>query len=360
MACTNHPLLDKFAHEFQLFTSSIVHMELELDHIFQTKADALVKRATNGASGSPDWATILQILGMIESKASLVPLFIPIINRYIARGKKNVKMNTLIVIDALFKNSKRAQLEYLQCRELTTALSEQTVAGNPDLHNFLYKAVPAWVANCALHNCLDQRFADWQESVCRTHYVPRLTPALKEKLLGDVDAALEVLVMFAQCIISTFGDGGSPDSPLLQEILPNVREIARRAAELEPTIVDQQLHAALSAVRDFCDYCQQVMNDYKSTGKVDANAVSLQMSKAQRSVRKHVSGEKKAEEPKKRTPPRRRRKGEDEMSVEEFFAEFDKIKGAQPERTDDLLGLDLPTPAEGGARDDLIDALIEL
>ena len=102
------------------------------------------------------------------------------------------------------------------------------------------------------------------------------------------------------------------------------------------------------------------MNDYKRTGKVDANAVSLQMSKAQRSVRKHVSGEKKAEEPKKRTPPRRRRKGEDEMSVEEFFAEFDKIKGAQPARTDDLLGLDLATPAEGGARDDLIDALIEL
>ena len=341
-------------------------MELELDHIFQQKADALIKRATSGPIGSPDWATILEILGMIESKASLVAVFLPVMRRYIARGKKNVKMNTLVVIDALFKNSKGAQLHGLQSTALMKTLSDPTVAGNPDLHNFLYKAAPTWVANCALHNCLEQEFSEWQEEVCRTHYVPNLTPQLRQKLFGDVEAALEVLVMFAQCVISNFKDGGPVDNPLLQEILPNVREIARRLAELEPTVVDQQLHAALVSTHEFCDYCQQVMNDYKRSGRVDPDAIVLQMTKAQRTLRKRMDGDKKEpEEPKKRTPPRRRRRGEDEMSLEEFFAEFDKIKGTQAKpETDDLLGLgalDMPASRpEPEARDDLIDALIEI
>ncbi|OHT11871.1 hypothetical protein TRFO_18565 [Tritrichomonas foetus] len=302
---------------------------MDLDSVFQNQAEYLVKKATSGPSGTPDWSTIIRILGIIDSSAITIPVFINIICKYLARGKKGVSLNCLVLIDALFKNSKRQQLTMLQSPQLLQQLNSPIIQKNPELHNFMYKSAPSWVSSCASQNCLDQYFASWQESICRSQYVPKMTDQIKKKLSSDIDAALEVLIMFSQCLITSFVDGGTPDDPLLREIMPNIREIARRTAELEPTVIDKSIRAAILAEKQFCEFCQQTMLEYKKTRKVDTNSVIIALTKAQNSVRKHLNGDQNGKQKdKKRIPPRRRGQPFDEMSVEDFFKKFDKIKNA--------------------------------
>lgn len=257
-----------------------------------------------------------------------------------------MKTNCLILIDALFKNSKRTQLQFLQSRELTHPLSDPLILNNPELRNFLCKTTPAWTTACAAQNCLNPDFAEWQESVTRAHFIPKLTDKIRKKMFKDVNASMEVLVMFSQCLIASFADGIGPEEPLLAEILPNVREIARRLTELQPTIVDPQLYTSISIERAFCDVCQDVMAEYKKTRQFDVNALLAEMAKAQNAIKKKVQPVHHSKA-KKRVPPRHRGEQKTDISVEEFFNEFDKIKHlSQPQQ--------LITTT-----DDLIDSLIE-
>ncbi|KAK8894107.1 hypothetical protein M9Y10_022539 [Tritrichomonas musculus] len=351
---------------------------MEIEGNFQLQAENLVKKAISGAPGSPDWSTILRILGIIYSSSSAIPTFISIICNHLARGKKGVSLNCLILIDALFKNSKKPQLILLQSPQLIQQLNSPLIQRNPELHNFIYKFAPVWVSSCAAQNCLDDYFESWQNSMCKTYYVPKMTPSIKSKLNNDLDASLDVLIIFSQCLITSFLDGKGPSDPLLHEILPNVREISKRLNDLEPTVIDKEIRSAISTERSFCELCQHTMVEFKRTLKIDTESFINLVRKYQNKVKKYLHSETldgKSKE-KKRTPLRHRGQLFDEMSVDDFFAEFDKIKKKsigeqkQPQNSqkteENLLdfGSDLnPIPnndpnQDKSAMDDLIDSFL--
>ena len=346
---------------------------MDLDYALHAQAESLVRKAIAGPSGTPDWSSILKILGLIDSSSVIIPTFVEVICKTLSRGKKSQCLNCLILIDALFKNSKKQQLSLLQSAKLVRQLNSPIIQHSPELHNFLYKNAPSWVSNCSAQNCLEQFFSSWQESVCRMHYVPKMTEAIRKKLSNDLDASLEVLVMFGQCLIASFADGNNPNDPLLNEIVVNIREIARRIAELMTTVVDRQMLAAIQAESTFCEFCMQAYNDYKKSGIVDTNAVILATTKAQNSVKKHLNAEKNQtrEKEKKRGPIRVRGQLFDEMSVDDFFKEFDKIKNSEPSPPSvkpvaNLLDFD-ETPVGSNENqtqkpqtDDLIDSLLQI
>lgn len=298
------------------------------DSNFKLQAENLVKKAISGAPGSPDWSTILKILGIIYSSSSAIPTFISIICHNLAHGKKGVSLNCLILVDALFKNSKRPQLILLQNPQLIQQLNSPLIQRNPELHNFIYKSAPVWVSSCTAQNCLDEYFETWQNSICKSYYVPKMSSAIKAKLSNDLNAALDVLIIFSQCLITSFLDGDSSNDSILHEILPNVREISKRLTELEPTIIDKELRPAIAIERSFCELCQHTMVEYKRSQRIDTESFINLVRKYQSKVKKYLNianSESKSKE-KKRTPLRHRGQPFDEMSVDDFFAEFDKIK----------------------------------
>lgn len=351
---------------------------MDLDNSFQLQAENLVKKAISGAPGSPDWSTILKILGIIYNSSSAIPTFISIICSNLSRGKKGVSLNCLILVDALFKNSKKPQLVLLQSPQLIQQLNSPLIQRNPELHNFIYKSAPIWVSSCAAQNCLDEYFENWQNSICKSYYVPKMTPSIKSKLSNDLNASLDVLIIFSQCLITSFLDGNSPNDTLLHEILPNVREISKRLTELEPTVIDKDIRYSISIERAFCELCQHTMVEYKRSQRIDTESFINLIRDYQKKVKKHLNAadlENKSKE-KKRTPLRHRGQPFDEMSVDDFFKEFDKIKQKSmkeqkqqqplPQKQEENL-LDLvsdmnATPADQNSKqsttDDLIDSFL--
>jgi hypothetical protein len=315
---------------------------------------AMVKRATSGTHGTPDWSTILQILGKFETHPESIATYIDEICSVLVTGTRPVRMNTLILIDALFKNLKRPQLCHLQTSGLCEALSESFIANNPELQNFVYKSAPAWTSCCVNHNCLDPAFAAWQESACRSHFVPKLTPIIRNKLFADIESAYELLVMFSECLTASFEDGGSADDILLREIFPNVCEVKKRIFELEPTISDRFLKVAVHAIAELSEYCCEAMNGYRKTQKLDLDGLSRAVNAADGVIGRAQKRESSEVNPYQfeKVVTRRRGAGQDDMSTEEFFRRFDELKKRkEPESVVDLLGF--------GGRDDEIDSLID-
>jgi hypothetical protein len=135
------------------------------------------------------------------------------------------------------------------------------------------------------------------------------------------------------------------DTPLIAEILPNVREIGHCLIDLEPLIEEPGLRAAVTTQRQFCLLVQQIFSDVCAKNPIDtakvAAAAVQQMMGARRVINYAL-----VEKTKKR-PRRRRRPGDDEMDADEFFRRFELIKGAaaaaarsrrsgQPHRLTDL------------------------
>ncbi|KAH0793206.1 hypothetical protein GPJ56_002915 [Histomonas meleagridis] len=294
---------------------------MDLETIYINKVENLVKKSITGPPGTPDWSSILQILSIFDSQPGSVPIFLTIICKYISKGTFAAKQNSLILVDALFKNSKRQQLQSLQSPVLMKHLSQPGISENPALQNFLYKTTPSWINSCTSQNCLDPKFSKWQQSQFSTHFVPKLTRSIKKKFYDNISASMELLVMFSQCIIASFADGGTEEG-LLKEMIPNVREIARRLCDLEPTIVDPDLRNALRITHDFCDFCQQTFGTYKKTKEVNTNDVVAAATKAQNKLNAIIS---KKKEPKEKEITKKKKEKND-LTVEEFFAELDKLK----------------------------------
>jgi hypothetical protein len=309
-----------------------------------SRATSLVKKAISGTEAMPDWNTILEILGVIESSPAAIPKCLTTVISFILGGSQAARMNALILIDALFKNSKREQLSALQSPVLLSALSDPIVSNHPALHNFLFKNMPLWSANCAAQHCLDEPFSAFIQSLCRERFVPSLSDAALVRLFRDLETSAEVITLLAQ-IVATQGD-----TPLIAEILPNVREIGRRLIDLEPLIEDAGLRAVVAAQRQFCLIVQQTVSDVRAKNPVDgakvsAAAVAVQRAMAARKIVNDALVEKN-----KKRPRKRRRPGEDEMDTDEFFRRFELIKGGATQQP--LLDL--------AAADSLIDSLIDL
>jgi hypothetical protein len=143
-----------------------------------TRALKLVKKATTGVEGTPDWSTILEILGVLESSPQSVRLYLQAIHSVLSTGNHATRMNSLILIDALFKNCRKEQLPELQSSALFRALDVAGISDDPDLHNFLSKSVGGSVSNCPAQGCLDPALTWYQQSVCKEIFAPKLTPEI--------------------------------------------------------------------------------------------------------------------------------------------------------------------------------------
>jgi hypothetical protein len=315
---------------------------------YGSRATALVKKAISGTEGTPDWSTILEILGILESSPAAIPKYVTAIISIISTGSRSARMNALILTDALFKNSKRDQLSALQSPLLLHALSDPIVSYHPDLHNFLFKNAPLWVASCTAQHCLDAALSAFQESVCRERFVPSLADTALVKLFRDLETSAEVITLLAQIVVT------QGDTPLIAEILPNVREIGRRLIDLEPVIEEPALRAAVAAQRQFCLLVQQMVSDVRAKNPTDTAKVAAAATAVQQVMEAGRVANSEIIEKTRKRPRRRKRPGEDEMDTDEFFRRFDQIKGSAPEPA--LLDLTAPV----AAADSLIDSLIDL
>ena len=247
----------------------------------------LVKAAITGPPGTPNWSVILQILSQIEANPNTILDYITVIIQYLNNGKQI--MNCLILIDALFKNSKKQQLTLLQLQCLLNAFNRPHIAENPQYHNFIFKSSPAWIAQCTQQGCLNNEFNKWQQEYCSFRYVPRMSGNLREKFFTELDSSLEICGMFAQTLVTTFSEGGNYQNELLLEILPNVREILRRIGELEPLVVDSHLLHVICSVRDFAELCIKCYHQFSQNKPFDTSNLLSQFSKYNEFIKKIIS-----------------------------------------------------------------------
>jgi hypothetical protein len=287
------------------------------------RAVKLVKKATTGAEGTPDWSSILEILSILESSPSIVRAYLRAIHTVLNTANHAVRMNVLILIDALFKNCKKECLPELQSAPLFRALEVPGISDDPDLHNFLAKSVPAWVSNCTKNQCLDPALTAYAEFICKDLFTPVLTPAMVSKLQDDFETSFEVLELMAQLLARGAQNPDGFDRAIVAEVLPNVREIGKRAGELEQVILDSQIHPALTMLRQLSLACQQGVSDLRNKKFFDASKLLHAVLNGQAVARARRSS------PAELVIGRRRKVGDDEMSVDDFFERFDSLKGTR-------------------------------
>jgi hypothetical protein len=232
-------------------------------------------------------------------------------------------MNSLILIDALFKNSKPPALKLLQGTQLSELLSLPGIDSDPQLHNFLYECMPAWTSALNESRVGNPKFLEFCAAYGSTHYVPKITPQIRAKLVQDLGTANEVLTVMAECLISAAH--GEANMSLLEEIHGNVREISERLIELGPKIEDPHLKSLIAATRDLCAIGIKAEAAFKGGRAIDEQALKLGIGRA----RALLEGQPAVSPPReKRAPPRRCAVIQDETDIAEsvFGAELVCLK----------------------------------
>lgn len=292
----------------------------------------LIRKAIIGQPGHPDWSGIMRLVNAVEAQPSSLDVFLELLVKHLKKDPIGLKYNSLMLLDALFKNGKKAQLSRLQTKMLTSQLSSPEISEEPQLQNFVNQNSKIWIDCCVKQNCLNKDFEKWQMTSCSYYFVPELTDELKMKFFSDLDSASEILEMFSQLLITTFAENGNPQDPLLKEININVLEISRRSEKLVQTLNFPKLRSYCSKIFEFAKCCLIQYETFKKTGSFDSNLLTKAMLRVQNEKNSRTQEEKAKPEPeKKRTPLRTYG---DDMADEEFFAEMAKIRAqrkAQPQ-----------------------------
>jgi len=289
-----------------------------MESILLSQANHLIKKAIIGPPGTPDWTIILQIIGICDSQSDMTSLFIDVLQQHFVKDPVGLRMNCLILLDSLFKNGKKDSLKILQTYKIPGLLSSPSIDNEPLLHNFVHKSAPGWVSACVVQKCLVTSFEEWQRTYCSNHFVPTITPEIRSKFNNEIEASIEVLLMFSQCMIAAFAEGKGHNTPLIQEILPNVKEIRSRTAELLPSVHDRELKSSLQFIGDYSSVCLGLLEEFKKKGSFDTRKASNFIQKATK------RNDKVPEEPKKKKKITGR--AGDDMTEEEFFIQLQKLK----------------------------------
>jgi hypothetical protein len=311
----------------------------------------LIKKAIIGQPGNPDWNGILNLINVMESQPSSIPIFTELFVRHLKKDPNGLKLNTLMVIDALFKNGKKSTLKQLQTKYLTQGLNQPEITEDPTLHNFIYQNAGQWIASCRDHDCLNDDFGKWQAKFCSSYFIPELTEELAAKFNNELDSAAELLTVFSQCLITTFAEEGSSDNPILNEILGNVRELERRTDKLLPTLNDPDIRNYCALVFELSKVCIRCFNDFAKNNSFDTDVLMNILTKVQK--------EKQRRDAKHEPVPVIKRKplrtAGDDITDEEFWSELHKLKEKEiaPEP---LINLGTPQPAQPT---DIIDSLLD-
>jgi hypothetical protein len=307
---------------------------------FRAELVPLIKRAVSGPEGNPDWGVILDIVRVLEELPARVGPFIESFTAQLAAARRPARVNLLMLIDVLFKNSKPAILKLLQSPGLVDALNDPAIEADPQFHNFLYSSIPSWLSTLSEASVANSKFTDALRPFLATNFVPDITPPVRRKLLGDLASADEVLLMLTECLVSAAQ--GEGNDQLLTEITNNVREITQRLIDLYPQVYDQELKAVVTATREFCAVGLKAEADFRGGRRFDRGALAAAMTKATGAVQRATGQERAPSQ--KRKAPKRMTRAEDDITDEEFFRELSDIKCGPP-----------LAPAASAAVDTLID-----
>lgn len=138
---------------------------------------------------------------------------------------------------------------------------------------------------------------------------------MKEKFLKDVDSSNELIVMFCQCIISSWSDKTGSNDPLLKDILPNIREIKLRINNLIPTIVNEQILFALKSTLKFASFAISAFNEFEKTGQINSSAIVREIEIIQGRIQTSEQSKQAAQQ--------------NDITVEEFWSAFQEIKNQE-------------------------------
>ena len=333
------------------------------------QAERLVRSAVSGLEGNPNWTNIFKIISLFEQNPAGIQTYLHAIAKDLGTSSFAQRMNTCILVDALFQNSKPPELKLLQSSVLMDALKTPGISLEPLIHNFLYKVMPEWLKILRKGGVLNKKFEKFVTDYIEWHYARFLTPKIRKKFIQDLTGVTEVLTMFGDCLLST--ETGQVDRGLLAEIVANVQEITRRLFALEPTIVEGELRGAVIAARDCADVMLQMERDWSERhGKVDAQLAHAVLDKLRKAMQIAI-------DPKKslhkgvRTPPRAQAADRDDITDQEFFEKLAILKQggttAAAPVVESLLDLGEAPPAGVNpftapepAKDDLVDSLLEI
>jgi hypothetical protein len=291
---------------------------------------AVVHRAVYQTEGNPDWSAILIIVSMLDQDSLSVPTLLQFMHSEIMARRPAIRgpvVNSLMLIDALFKNSKSPTLKQLQCQQLSDLLNHPMIEDDAQLHNFLYECMPAWISALEEHQIANRKFVDFCQRYAATHFIPNITRPIRDKLIQDLTTADEILSLLVECVISAAR--GEPNGPLLEEIMGNVREISERLIELSPKIEEIRLKPLISATRDLCAVGIKAEAALKAGRGIGEPALRTAVSQVRANL-ESVSGKEPLKE--KRVAPRRRAIIDDESDItdEAFWAELTTLKSGAP------------------------------
>jgi hypothetical protein len=285
------------------------------------QSEVIVKRAVSGSEGEPDWGTILELVQIIELAPDAASTLAETLCRQLKSYRHSSRMNSLILIDALFKNSKPPQLKSLQNPNLVRFLSDPLIDYDPALHNFLYNTVPTWRSTLEEHRLLNAKFGDFLDTFKTSRYVPNLTAPIREKMFTDLSGAAEVLELFTDCLVS--GSSEPETASILEEMTSNIREIVQRLTELLPTIVDSNFQNIIRTIQAFCSVCLGANEAWREGRSVEAEALQTMRIRTRAVLEAHGGKPKE----KRKAPRKSSRLGDDDdLPDEEFFAELAKLK----------------------------------
>lgn len=282
-----------------------------LHHIHST----LVKNAIKGTVGNPNWAAILQLINSLERVPEGTSTVIDIFAQKVTTGNFAVKYNSILVLDALFKNCKKEQLKELQCQQLYSMLNNPAVLNDPIIHNYLCKNLSAWEIACQENNCLKREFSNFKSQFCAFRFVPEITPQLRHKFREDFEVGGNICVLFGQCLITSFAENNSPTDPTLVEIYENVREIRNRLDQLKNDIADKELKSKMLRLLDLSNIDIAMYSAFKNKGAFNCQALMKAITKYQGAQLEQP----KNEEDEENDPNA-------ELDEKEFFAKLDEIK----------------------------------
>lgn len=307
--------------------------------------EKLIKKAITGQPGSPDWAAILDIIGKLETAPSAINLLLESLAMRLKKDVLGVKLNVLVLIDALFKNGKQPMLSRMQCQFLYRTLSDPIVSEEPQLQNFIHANSPEWIKSCMNNNCLDSEFADWQKQKGSQRFVQGLSSQIKKKFIAQLQFAIKATIIYSQFLISAFLDKTNPDTPLLKEMSLNVKEINSRTQDLKDQLIDREVKQFCTTVFNFSRLAIQFYENLKKKKTVEP----YPLVKLLTIVQSYLPKEEAIPEPVKENIIRRPlRTAGDDMTDEEFFTELKKIRStvATPQQTIDLLSSTPPAPPQ--------------
>jgi hypothetical protein len=153
-----------------------------------------------------------------------------------------------------------------------------------------------------------------------------------EKLTADLRTASGIITIMVRCLLGSVPNSALLDNPTIAELLPNVREIGRRADVLAGQITDPTLAAIIDAQRNLANICVKVVTEGRGPrialpiDEITAAAAKAQKTWSKIPKQKRDDGER----PEERQPPRRKSgTGTDVMTPDDFFRMLDQIKRAE-------------------------------